>query len=462
MPGPFHGIDLAGRALRSFQRALDVTGHNIANVNTKGYSRQTVDFVASDPIAFYENGRQILGTGVDVASINRIRDMFLEARMQGGQSEMQRFSTLAGNLKQIEGVYNEPSDNAIGAALDKFFDGWSALASNPNDAAARIELRASAQTLTSRIQSGFKSFQAYGGQLDAEVKETIVRINQISGSIATLNSQIRADVAAGGTPSDLQDQRDTLLEEMGGLVNIHTEHFRDGTVSVYASQFTLVDGGGARTYPSTYDPVTQTLTDGTNTYSVRSGKLAGLFGSIVANTAQQTDLDTLANNLRAQINPIHRTGINQNATTGLNFFNDVAVGNPPSGAIDFDLDPVIKADIKNISSSTTGLPGDGGLALSLSNLRNQSIAALGNKTLGDYYRDIVTQIGQDANYFAGQQSTQEAIIQQIDAQRQSVSGVSIDDEMSNMLRFQRSYQAAAKVLTVFDQVTDDLLGMLKR
>jgi flagellar hook-associated protein 1 FlgK len=170
-------------------------------------------------------------------------------------------------------------------------------------------------------------------------------------------------------------------------------------------------------------------------------------------------LDSIANELLTQINSVHATGTNPLGNTGVNFFND---SNPQSGAIDLDLDAAIAADPDAIVSSVTGTPGDGGLALSLSRLRDQTIGALGGKTFGRYFQAMVSDVGTRVAYWESELQTQSAVSDQIDAQVQAVSGVSLDDEMANMLRFQRSYQAAAKALTIFDQIAEDLINMVRR
>jgi len=243
---------------------------------------------------------------------------------------------------------------------------------------------------------------------------------------------------------------------------VKTETFTDGTTAVYAAGFTLVDSAGNRTFPSTPGALPGTMTDGNITYTVRSGELAGLFQTQSNTSAQMANLDTLANTLRNQFNTLHRTG-NNNA--GIDFFNEGAV--PPdltaqNGAATFDLSAAVKTSASNIVTSATGLPGDGGLALALGNLRDTYTGMPGGKTFESYYRANVDQVAQETSYYNNAVSTEKSVGAQIKSQQQAVSGVSLDDEMADMLRYQRSYQAAAKALTIADQVTQDLIGMLNR
>ena len=141
MPGTFSGIGMTSHALRMFQRALDTTGHNIANVNTPGYSRQTVEFKTQVPLTYYSDGMKSVGQGVSLSAISRIRDGYLEASARNNAGTLGKYQTLASTLKQVEGMYGEPSDSGIAAALDKFFDSWSALGANPNDSAVDSKFR---------------------------------------------------------------------------------------------------------------------------------------------------------------------------------------------------------------------------------------------------------------------------------------------------------------------------------
>jgi flagellar hook-associated protein 1 FlgK len=460
MPGTFHGINLSSQALRAFQRGMDVTGHNLANVNTRGYSRQTVEYRTNDPLTFWSNGSFSLGQGATISSINRIRDQFLDGRMQSVQGDMGRFETLSQALGQIEPVFNEPGPNGISTALDRFFNAWSGLASNPGQAANRIEVQQAGATLASRIRNTWTALNQRSTQLSAEMTQVVRDVNDLSQRIADLNHTIREELASGGAPNDLMDQRDIAIEQLANLVNVNTFAAPNGEITVHFGGYPLVDVAGAHQFPATLNASGYTVSDGSRTYPVGGGKLYGLMEAQNKVSSYMSSLDTLANSLREQINTIHATGINQNATTGINFFNQNAVP-PQNGAIDFDLSAEVKADVKNIAAGTSGTTGDGGLALSLSGLRNLNVVGLGNQTFSGFYSSFIGQVGRDAEYANVTVETQAAITSQIESQRQSISGVSIDEEMTNLLRLQRSYQAAARALSVFDQMTEELIGLVR-
>jgi flagellar hook-associated protein 1 FlgK len=458
MPGPFQGINTMSSALRAFQRALDVTGHNISNVNTTGYSRQSVQFNQADPSHITGINNYFVGNGVSAASISRIQDQFLFMRQVDASSERGRLGSLSDGLNGVQSVMNEPGGASIGDALDRLYNAWSALGSNPNDTVLRQQVQQAGATLSSRVRGMYSNLQSQSAQVDAQIGGSIQQAQNLLQTIANMNQQIRSEQASGGDANDILDARDEAIQALSQIMPVTVQAQQDGTVMLFSGQMTLVDSEGAATIPTTYDAVAGTLTNGSVTYPVRSGSLAGLFQTSQNIKTYQGKLDTLANSMRTQFNSIHATGTTALGATGQNFFNDNI---PQSGAIDFDLDVAIKADVRNIATGVSGNPGDGGLALSMSALRDVQIAGLGGKTMGSYFSDLVSGVGQDAATAESYAATSEAIMTQIGQQIQSVSGVSIDDEMANMLRFQRSYQAAAKALSVFDQTTEDLLSMIR-
>ena len=460
MSSPFYGIDLASKALRAFQRGLDVTGHNIANVNTRGYSRQLIDYSVGQATSGYGVHKFSLGEGVQIAGINRARDSFLDARLRTSESDLSRSDSMLASLRNIESVMNEPGTSGISSALNKFFDSWSGLASNPGDAAQRQQVQAAGQTLTSRIRNLYRDLEAQNTQATDTNTATFDQIDHLAAEISHLNSQIQEQSAAGNVPNDLLDSRDTAIADLNKIVAVQVTPTANNSVLVAISGYTLVDLSGTHAVIRNYDASTQSLVDPAGcTFALTGGSLTGQIAAIGKLKGVQSQLDGLANNLRTEVNVMHRTGLNNLGNTGVDFFNDAV---PQTGARDFDLSVAVNADFNAIAAGITPNDGDGGLALSMSGLRDRKIASLGNQTFRTFYSQVVSGVGRDVAFFKGSAETQSAIVDQTNAQVQSVSGVSIDDEMANMLKFQRSYQAAAKALSVFDQMTEDLIGMLKR
>ncbi|MCW5936822.1 MAG: flagellar hook-associated protein FlgK [Fimbriimonadaceae bacterium] len=459
MAGPFGGLNVASQALRSFQRALATSGHNLANVNTPGYSRQRVTFAMNEPIKFFEKGWRAVGQGVSVVGIQRIRDNYLEVSANKSTAELARLETTSGGLGRIEEIYSELGAGSISGALDKFFDSWSGLAANPSDTAARVDVRGAGQVLADRIRNSYGDLQSQQIDTHQQIKTAIQQVDLLAKKIDTLNKAVRASLGQDGENGDLLDQRDQAIRDLAGLVNVSTSTFPDGSIAVYAAGYTLVDSAGSRPFPQTYNSATGTVNDGSADYVVRGGTLAGLLSTHAAYENQKATLDGLANSLKSQINGIHSTGYNSYGATGVNFFND---GVPQTGAADFDLTTEIKSDVKNIAAGMTANPGDGAMAQALAGLRDTAITGLGNVTFHDYWRDNVSKLSGEVNYYSSLADTERSVNEQIQNRIQAVSGVSIDDEMADMVKFQRSYQAAARALTIFDQVAEDLISMVRR
>ncbi|MBS1707988.1 MAG: flagellar hook-associated protein FlgK [Armatimonadetes bacterium] len=461
MSSPFLGLSVASSALRAFQRALDTTGHNLANVNTAGYSRQSVDFSNIDPLAYFQNGWKFQGQGVFTGAVTRARDMFLDNSFQNASSDLSKFNSASSGMKAIDGIFNEPSADGIADGLGKLFDAFSALAANPSDPAARSQVQLAGQNLADRVRGRYSALMGQQANQQGSITTTIGQINSLAGQISALNKEISKYNSSSGPPNDMLDARDRAVDELSKLVDIKKYAQPDGSYTIYAAGSLLVDSGGARAFPANYDATTGTVSDASGTYTVRSGELAGQMTSLNQTKARMADLDTLANTLRTQINNVHSTGTNALGNTGVQFFNDVAAG-PQTGAIDFDLSAAVKASPKAIAAGVSGAPGDGGLAQAISNMRDTNIAGLGNQTFGVFFQGVINVVASTAQFYSGKADTQTAVVQQVDNQRQAVSGVSMDDELANMQKLQRSYQAAAKALTIFDQVTQDTINMVNR
>ncbi len=459
MPGLFSAIDNMSAALQAFQQELSVTSNNVANVNTPGYSRQVAQ-LAEAPTSTYTAGAVMsIGNGVTVSSINRIQDMFLQQRTQTAASDTGRLGTMSNGLTAVQGMLNEPGTSGISDALSSFFNAWSGLASNPSDSSQQLQVQTTAQTLTQRVQTLNQSLNAQATQETQTIGTTLQSIQATVNNIASLNQQIHLGSTSSSQPIALLDQRDQALQQLSKLVDVQSQVNSDGTVNVSMNGLTLVDQTGAHQFPTTYSAANSTVTDVTGTsFPIRSGTLAGEFGLVNTIGAYKTQLDTLANTVTSQVNTVYATATDANGNTNQPFFN---VTVPAGGAGSFALAPAIAASSSAIATGVTGKAADSSVALALSQLQNQSIAGLGGQTIQGYYTNFVSGIGTQVSYYNSQVTTQAAISTQISNQVQSISGVSLDDEMSHMLEYQRSYQAAAQSLSAFNSTMDSLMNMIK-
>ena len=451
MPSSFHGLYSASSALRVFQRQMDVVSHNLANVGTAGYSRQIGLAETTNPLMFFQGGQHSLGSGVGLASITRIRDTLLEQTARQTAAELGQEQARLAGLQQIEGIYGEPSDSGISASLGQFFDAWSGLGSNPSDSAYQLKVQAAGQTLTDKIRGAFEQLSRLEENQRAEASAVFRQVNGLSEKIAELNGQIRSAAASGAVPNDLMDQRDVALRDLSSLVKAEAFPQEDGTMLVYAAGGPLVSGDQAIGLDASFDTSGTSPIDPSVLNKLGAGQLKGRLEALSQTLNQKGQLNQLADSLRDEINALHSGG-----STGVDFF---APGS--TGAIDFNLSAAVKASPSNISSGTSASAGDGGLAHAIAQLRESKLAGLGTKSFEGFFQDAITGLGEQINSAKNGAESKLLLVQQIEEQVQSVSGVSMDEELTNMLQLQRAYQAAAKTLQMIDSTTEQLLGLIR-
>ncbi len=445
MSWTFQGISTLNSALEAFQTQLDVTGQNISNVNTPGYTEEQAKLVATDPTQVTQGTTFQLGSGVTVASVSRIQAAYLQGSAYSSASDLGMADQQASTASSVNGVVLDPGMGGLSNDLTAFFNSWSALATDPANSANKLAVQQAGQTISNDIQGTASGFQQLQGSNDQQIRSTIQSIQADVNQIASLNQKIQDSEASGGSPNALMDQRDQTVSDLASKINVTVHNTPGGGVTVSSGNLILVNQSGARTIPTTWDAASGSLTSGSTSYHIQSGQLAGLFDSTNKISSYQTSLNTLADQLRTQVNTIYATAANSGGATGAQFFS------AGSGAANLSLDPAIASNPAAILTGTTGSASDGSVALSISGLANQQIASLGNQTISGYYSSLVGQIGTDGKNANTAQSTHQAINKQIQTQIQSVTGVNLDDEMANLLRFQRSYQAAAQALNAIDQ-----------
>jgi len=458
MPGTFFGIEIGRTALVAAQIGQDITGNNIANAGTEGYSVETPDLETLDynkPASRDTLSSIPLGSGVLVSHVLRARDQFLDAQVRDATSATNLQTAQRNALKQVSAAFHEPSDTGLNAALGKFFTSFQDLANNPEDLGIRATTVQKGDALARVFQNVQQSLTAIGTSLAGQAATDVQTINDYGSQIAALNRTIRQNAATGQAPNDLLDRRDLLIDKLSAIANIAAHTNSDGTVSVAIGSSDVVVGLDAI-------PVTQSGL--TARGDLTGGSLAGIVQAQSQVTAYQGRLDTVAASVVSQVNAVHRTGVGRDGTTtGLNFFTATAGKEASTIAVN----PVLEAHPENVAAAaapvppaTAGSPGDGSNAIVLASLESKTVTAAGdplqNTTILAYYQGTVSDAGGRAASASTAADSSGASLSQLSKQRSSVTGVSSDTELANLLKYQRSYQAAAK----FIQTSDDLLGTL--
>jgi flagellar hook-associated protein 1 FlgK len=455
----FTGLETALRAVLAQQQALNVTGHNIANASTTGYTRQSTQLQASTPLQVSPG--MLLGTGVDVVSYQRIRDQFLDVQLRA-QTMLQGAADASSNgLGQVEGVFNEPSDTGLNSLLGQYWSAWQNVANSPEDVATRQALVEAATSLATGFNSISSQLTTIGTQTATNTQLTLDEVNANGADIVSLNTAIYNAKAVGNTPNDLLDQRDVVLDKLSKLGNVSVTDLGDGTVKVMFDGVTLVDGVTNQTLTESGGTITNALTPTPETAT--PGATTGKLGALIALRdttipAYKTQLDKIASTLITQTNAYQAGGVDANGVTqtggfdlagtaGIAFFTGT---NASTIAVNVTAAQVAAA-------SATGKPGDNTNALRIAAMANDStLTPLGGTTINGAYAQLVTAVGSDAQAANRQSSNAKVLVDTLTSRRESVSGVSLDEEMTNMIRFQQGYQAAARALTAMD----DALSLL--
>jgi len=526
-------LEIGIRAVRTQRQALHVIGHNIANVNTPGFSRQRAILATTLP-------QGSMGTGVKVERVERLRDEVIDFYIREENPTLARWKAKLEILEGLEILFNEPSDNSIGKILNDFWDSWADLANNPESGAARANVKEQGEALCEAFRSLYQNLKNLQVKIDEEIKTEVDQVNSIINQIAHLNEEIeKIELGGRAQANDLRDKRDLLLDELSQLINFKYQEMEDNTlrISVYGQLLvskTTVSPFLAEAGENGFLEVK--WKDSGEKVVITNGKLKGLLEArdeVIPAFLEQ--LDTLASTLIEQVNSLHRQGMGLNGTEEVVGWKDftgtlasdgsfeingvvinVAAGddldaviakinaqapatgveakregdrlvlmpyslNPQpvkitgdpdgimleefgilanffkgKGAEDIDIDDAIKNDLSKIAASSSGAPGDNNNALLILALKDALLFEGGTSTFSDYYGKMIANLGVQTKQTSGLKENQEVLLTQLENRRQSICGVSLDEEATNMILFQQAYRAAVYFLQVVDELLDVL------
>lgn len=621
MGSTFSGIELGKRSIMAHTDAISTAGHNISNANTEGYSRQRVQLKEFDPLYRPDLERPeragMIGQGIDVQSITRIRDEMLDQRITAQQNQESYWDTRSKYYTMIEQIYNEPDEVSVSSNMDKFWESWQELSINPESQAARQAVVTRGESLSDSIKSKWENLMGVGSLINSDIDSTVKQINSYANQIAAVNSEIVRSRGIGDNPNDLLDRRDLLVDKLSKLANITTDRRDPDEFMVHLDGKVLVQGGVARNF----DLVSLTDNNGYEKLvwadtredaSVSGGTLGALIelrDVDVRNEIQS--LNTMTMNFSDLVNDVHRNAYGANNVTGLDFFTQHSfvenvngnfdrngdgvldhsyifrftgtttlnpqeqigfegvmtfsgpsgnvqvpyhptdtvetvinrindsngevkayldrnnnlvlkgttaqnVENPDfvirhvedsgffltgysgilaasgaDGAYDFaradavdslagaqfavspvlnpagyiEVNGVIKNDVKSVAAafrddSGNVNAGDGRAAVEIASIRNTKVMIGHERTLDDYFADSVTNVGLKGEQAENNLKSHMAIMNDLRTMRDSISGVNIDEELSDIIKFQHGYNAAAKFVTIWDSLIDTVINRL--
>ncbi len=348
MSSSFMGIELGKRSVMSHSRALHTVGHNLANAETEGYSRQRVEMQATQSLTEASLVRDQrpgqIGTGVEVSQVVRYEDMLLEGRIVQKGGDFGFWSTREKWLSRAQAMYNETSGASIRSAMDQFFNSWNELALAPENLEFRHDVATNSQTLMDRMNETFNLLDDMRSDVNTQVVDTVRQINEITGNIATLNEKIVQSEAVGDNPNDLKDSRDRLTRELSELVNVEVEYRDNDEYSLTVDGKTLVQGKQIQLLRAIEDPQNRGLArviwdhDGSD-FTGRGGALAALIE--VRDTELRGEiqkLDTMAISFIDQVNEVHSKSFDLQGNTGTLFFEEFDYTNNVRGSFDSNAD----------------------------------------------------------------------------------------------------------------------------
>lgn len=519
MRSTFHGLETTKRAILTQQVALQTVGHNIANAATPGYSKQRVSLSTTIPIEAV--GMQSstapgqLGTGVQYDSIKRMRDSFLDLQYRRENNGLSMWKVHNQAIDSINSLLNEPSDSSLRSVMDKFWNSLEVLNRDPGLLSARIDMVGSAIALTDTLNTVDTGLVSIAADVETNIARKVNQVNVLAQSIAELHTLIRRTEAMGNNANDYRDQRDQLVDELSTIVDVQVIETPDGDYSIMAAGLNIVNNdtvtqldpasaaastsGELAGYHKAIEEVTtirnqlnamiNTLVTGNITVRLENGymtssSMTALNDVILANgtvipaggaiPAGSEIISPVEFEVRG-FNGLHELGYAlPDAQTGIPFFVTA------NGSADFDIgnirvNPAIKENTNMIAASgkyeedgltRIAIRGNSEIAHALTRLRDNvftypsELTSLSTGTIDDFYRALTGDLGTRMNNARRNITNLQDLTDAINMRRQEVSGVSLDEEIADMIRFQHAYNAAARNMTAFDEMLDRIINQM--
>lgn len=483
----FFGFNSAVRGLLASQRALYTTNHNIDNANTKGYSRQQIEQRATSP--YKMPGVGFLGTGTEVYNVERVRDSFVDFKYWNETGSMGEWQIKNNSLTEIEKLMGEPSNNSFRKYMDDFYKSLDEMSKNPSDLAFREPVLQNSMALTKHINETAQRLQEMKKETEYEIETKIKNINNLSDQIAKLNRQIYSAEIDGKPANDLRDKRELLVDELSKIVNVKVSESPNGKYNVSVGGISIVDHLHTNemslkiTNDNGKDKYTIHWENG-GEVNIKSGELKGLLdmvqGDGEGNSYRgipyfQKQLDDFAKGFAEKFNELHKEGYGEGETRaagdeGIDFF--VGAGNNSNNitAATLTINSEIAKDVKKIAAA--GNPGgaseDNTNLLRLIKQREDKSffpTGLSQGTPDDFIKAMLSSMAVDSLQAERFYKTQELMQKNIETKRKSISGVELNEEMADMIRFQHVYVASSKMISTMDMIIDitvNRLGMVGR
>lgn len=477
MSSTFRGLGIGISAIFANQRALDVTGHNISNVNTPGYTRQMI----SNSSAFYQklgqsgNGNSLqLGYGVDVQEITQYRDEYLDRKIKRENTNLGYWDARQSGISELEAIFNDSTGEGLQTVMNNFWNSWEQLTKPTGGLTARAIVKESAISLIESVKYTDSMLTNFRKSKDTEIIENVNRVNTIAKRISELNMDIKKVESHGVVANDSRDERENLIDELSGLTKIQIVNSEELKIAIEGRM--LVDG-------TSYDQIKVSPDSNLNGFaklswgstgeavSITGGKIMSLFevrDELV--NGFKSKLNELVKGIAAEVNTIHFSGYGTKDAVNRNFFVNELDGS--GNGIDIS-NIAFNPDLNNFdniaSAASANNLEDNQIALKIAELRYsdafsgdgyETNSTLRKNNFDEFYRSMISDLGNIGQEATTAATAQKLLIDQIQNRRQSVSAVSMDEEMSNLIRFEHSYNAATRVVNAMDEMLEVIINKI--
>lgn len=425
MSGLLSTLNTAKSGMNVSQVAIQTTSHNISNINTPGYSRQRVNQSASSPYSMPGKnsnfGAGQIGTGAQIDDVTRIRNSFYDYQYRSESHQYGNTSVKYEYFKNIEGIFNEPSDTAISSSLNSFFNSWSELSKDPQSSGVKSVVIENGKYLSNSINSAFKRLESLEEGLDKQSEYIMDEVNSMLSQLDKLEKNIKIIQGSGKSPNDFLDQRDQLLDNLSFKLNINDKDVKATLKKAY-------DANGK-----------VTLDDLTKSGVKISGELEGTLSMKQEINKYKGGLKQLANTITSNVNK----------AAGQDIFK------AKDGEL-ISINPEMLQEPEKINVTAD-------IALKVYELKSEKVNINGkDMTINTFYNSMIQDLGQSSAAVIRDESNQSKLLENIDSSRSSVSGVSLDEEMISLVQLQHTYSANAKVMSTIDSLLDVVVNGLVR
>lgn len=485
----FSSYGIARSGLMVSERGLNVTGHNISNVDTPGYVRQQSIAESSPCITvFGKNNYFQYGTGADIQETRQLRNIFLDNIYRQENTSLGYHETRSKAINDVEAIINDPMSDGLQKVMNQFWDSWHELSKAPESLVTRALVRERGQALVYYFNQVGTQLDRLQNDLNSEILIQVDKVNSITRGIAALNQKIASQEIAGDSANDYRDQRNVLLDDLSRICDAQINEMQDGQVDITLDGYLLVSKGASKNLyvePNNingnfYYPMLEGIDVQIN---IKSGKLKGLLESRgeVSGIKSTSDpdsnipkskniisdikikLNAMLNKIATQVNSLQQSGKTLDKKDGVDFFKKADSDYPlQMGNIALSDALTSEDGLNNIVASKSTAVGDNTIAREIANLRDVDLLqdSSGMISIDEYYRAMVLDIGNQGSEATIAMNNQQILVQSANEQRTAISGVSMDEEMSNMMKYKFAYDASARVLNIIDSMVEKVVNSM--